>query len=113
MARRHCADGKPIRLPPASPRLSRPERGSSLALVAARIVLDPLIDPERLALTSPYIREKIRRFGDYDIATVTTPPDAFDPRQGNDLDAPQARVRAGAQIIPAARFSLFGRAATP
>lgn len=52
------------------------------------------IDPEHLALTSPYIREKIRRFGDYDIAAATTPPDAFNPRLGSHLHTPQASVRA-------------------
>jgi hypothetical protein len=36
-------------------------------------------DPEYLAIASPYIREKIRRFGDYDIRSFSTPPPNFDP----------------------------------
>jgi TnpA family transposase len=39
-----------------------------------------VITPEDLGFLSPYITERIKRFGDYVIETLGTPPEAFDPR---------------------------------
>lgn len=40
------------------------------------------IEPGDLAALSPYITERIKRFGDYVIDNLTIPPEAFDPRLG-------------------------------
>lgn len=41
-----------------------------------------IIEPGDLAALSPYITERIKRFGDYVIDNLTIPPEAFDPRLG-------------------------------
>ncbi|MCA1832864.1 MAG: transposase [Actinobacteria bacterium] len=46
------------------------------------------IDPEDLAVLSPYIRERIKRFGEYVIDGLADPPEAFDPH----LDLPDVVV---------------------
>jgi TnpA family transposase len=38
-----------------------------------------VVTPEDLASLSPYITERIKRFGDYVIDTLAIPPEAFDP----------------------------------
>jgi hypothetical protein len=38
-----------------------------------------VITQEDLASLSPYLTERIKRFGDYVIETLATPPEAFDP----------------------------------
>ncbi|MGH2719714.1 MAG: Tn3 family transposase [Actinomycetota bacterium] len=40
------------------------------------------ISPEDLASLSPYLTERIKRFGDYVIDQLATPPEAFDPHLG-------------------------------
>ncbi len=41
-----------------------------------------VITPEDLASLSAYITERIKRFGDYIIEALSTPPEAFDPHLG-------------------------------
>jgi hypothetical protein len=37
------------------------------------------IDPEDVATMSPYITERIKRFGEYLLNSLSDPPEAFDP----------------------------------
>ena len=37
------------------------------------------ITPAAVVALSPYIRERIKRFGEYSTDGLTDPPDAFDP----------------------------------
>ena len=38
-----------------------------------------IVDLDDLASTSPYITERVKRFGEYPIEGLTDPPEAFDP----------------------------------
>ena len=57
-----------------------------MAVIRQLIAEGWVVDPDDVATMSPYITERIKRFGEYNTDGLSAPPEAFDPH----LDLPEA-----------------------
>jgi hypothetical protein len=56
-----------------------------MAVIRQLIAEGWVVDPDDMATMSPYVTERIKRFGDYATDGLSEPPEAFDPH----LDLPE------------------------